>query len=92
LDFACAEAIVSWRKSGNKDGPRLGSPRYYKYSGVSIKIGKIKSLSCKVGEQKATKLGKLPWGSAVQGPVVLEYVEMKEHVWGTESHEINLIE
>jgi len=40
------------------------------YSGVSIKIGKIKSLSCKVGEQKATKLGKLPWGSAVQEPVV----------------------
>ena len=33
-----------------------------RYSGVSIKIGKIKSLSCKVGEQKATKLWKTPLG------------------------------
>jgi len=35
---------------------------FHIYSGVSIKIGKIKSLSCKVGEQKATKLWKTPLG------------------------------
>jgi len=36
------------------------------------------SLLCNVGEQKTVKIGKPPWGSAAQEPVV--YAEKKEHV------------
>ena len=62
--LACTDRYHTWVPL------RASKGQVGRYSGVSIKIGKIKSLSCKVGEQKATKLGKLPWGSAVQELVV----------------------